>query len=290
MNIPPLFRGLPAGILILTMIDRVHGQGPAQGLDSPLPWNTTGSPGWDTVQQATAAGGDVARAAQTDDASMETTVTGPATASFDWRLIGPDGRGWLALEVDGQEMATRRQAGPWQKVEINVPPGEHRLRLLARGMARVPGSAAEADHFVVTQGARLSWLPATGDDPDALWVVTGSGRVVAEQQSLAGIDEGNVAAVRGTDAAGRTSLRRLVQGPARLKPWVNVKGGFFTARDLDSAGTARRVSAPAQNTWDDAPLIVGPGLHRVEWTHFYWSEMEQEKDPYPMTPPDSIQA
>lgn len=220
---------------------------------------------------------------------MEATVTGPATAAFEWRLIGPDGRGWMTLEVDGREMATLRRAVAWQKVEINVPPGGHMVRLRAHGMARVPGSAAEADRFVLTPGARLPWLSAIGDDPDALWVVTGSGSVTAGQQMLTGIDDGAVAAVRGTDGAGRTSLRRLVQGPARLTPWMNVKGGSFTLRDLDAAGTARRVSASTLNTWNDAPLIVGPGLHRVEWTHFYWSEMEQEKDPYPTALPPSIQ-
>jgi hypothetical protein len=68
---------------------------------------------------------------------------------------------------------------------------------------------------------------------------------------------------------------------------MNIKGGSFTARDLDSVGSPRRVSAYAGNTWDDSPLIVGPGLHRVEWVHFYWTAMENENDPYPLMPPAS---
>ncbi len=265
------------------------GQNPSAGLDSPLTWVVTGTPGWDTASSSSdVSGGDVARVVQAGDSSMETVLSGPATISFSWRLLGPDGRGWLSLEIDDREMATLRRAVSWQRVEINLPPGSHSIRLRARGMARVPGAAAEADHFVVNPGARLPWLDSIGDDPEALWVVTGLGQVTAEYvPSLAGsgFDDGNVAAVRGTGRADRTSLVRLVQGPARLVPWVNVKGGSFTARDLDSNGTPRRVNSPAGNTWDDAPIIVGPGMHRVEWVHFYWAEMENEKDPYPLRPP-----
>lgn len=276
-------------LLLLLFMVPGNAQDPASGLDSPLVWTVNGSPAWKTVQSSAAlAGGDVARASQAGDSSMEAIVTGPAVISFSWRLLGPDGKGWLSLEIDDHEMATLRRAIPWQRVEINLPPGDHILRLSARGMARIPGSAAEADNFTVHPGAQLPWISNIGDDPSALWVVTGSGTVTAEAMPNLWFDDGNVAAIRGTERGGRTSMVRLVQGPARLAPRVNVKGGSFAARDLDSAGPIRRVNSAVGNTWNDDPLIIGPGLHRVEWVHFYWAQMEVEKDPYPQTPPASL--
>lgn len=276
---------------MFTVIAQAVAQNPAAGLDSGLRWTGTGTPVWDTFATPTAmSGGDVARASQAGDSAMETVVAGPAVVSFSWRLLGPDGKGWMALEIDDREMAILRRAVPWQKVEINLPPGDHTLRIRALEMARVPGSAAEADGFAVDQGAHLPWLDGLGDDPEALWVVTGSGRVKAESMPNLFFDDGAVATFRETQPADRTSLVRLVQGPARLVPWVNAKGGSFVARDLDSVGNIRRVNAPSGNTWDDAPIIVGPGLHRVEWVHFYWSPMENETDPYPLTLPANVTA
>ncbi|MCW1883884.1 hypothetical protein OKA04_04040 [Luteolibacter flavescens] len=276
--------------LLIILAARVMGGSPAEGLDSTLSWTVSGNSTWETAPSASAVnGGDVARARQPGDATMETVVSGPATVSFSWRLSGPDGRGWLSLRIGGHEMATLRRGLPWQRVDINLPPGSHTLRIGAHGMARVPGAAAEVDHFVVNAGARLPWLTGVDEDPAALWVATGSSQVAAEVvPSLSGIDDGQVATMRGTGGSGRTSLMRLVQGPARLVPRVNVKGGSFVGRDLDSVGAIRRVNSSTGNTWNASPIIVGPGIHRVEWVHFYWAQLEDEKDPHPQVLPGSV--
>ena len=288
----PCLRVFFSFALVIFLMSRVIAGNPSEGLDSPASWTSTGTPAWDTVSSSAAlAGGDVARTKQAGDSAMETVVSGPATVAFSWRLSGPDGRGWLSLKVDGQQMATLRRALVWQEVQINLPPGSHTIRIGAHGMARVPGAAAEADRFVVSSGARLAWLTGVDEDSNALWVTTGPGQIAAEQINLSGLDDGKVVTIRGTGASGRTSLVRLVQGPARLVPRVNVKGGIFTARDLDSNYTPpRRVSSAIGDTWNAAPIIVGPGLHRVEWVHFYWAPMEDEKDPYPQAPPANLTA
>ncbi|MFC7337744.1 hypothetical protein ACFQY0_11190 [Haloferula chungangensis] len=277
-------------LLSLTLMSQAIAQNPAGGLDSDLAWDLDGSPAWKTAPSSSALhGGDVARVLQAGESSMEANVAGPAVISFSWRLSGSDGKGWVSLEIDGREMAMLRRTTAWQSVAINLPSGNHRLRIAAGGMARIPGAEAMVDQFEVKSGDHFPWLTAIGDEPDSLWVVTGSGRVTAEAMPGLWFDDGHVAALRGTDRGGRTSLVRLVEGPARLEAWTNAKGGSFVARNLDSIGSIRRVTASTGNTWDDSPLILGPGLHRVEWVHFYWSAMENEADPYPLSPPANLQ-
>ena len=122
------------GDIVLTL--SLAGSGPAptlaQALDNPtLAWTTGGNASWSGVLLPSHDGMDSARSGGVgnDGASwLATSVTGPGTLNFWWKVESEESFDFLTLSVGGIEVEAISGWTDWQAVAVPIPAGTHALR------------------------------------------------------------------------------------------------------------------------------------------------------------------
>jgi len=104
----------------------------AEAVDTTgLVWTTGGDSTWGWQAAVTHDGFDAAVSGPLPFAQtnwMETTVTGPVTLGFWWKVSSYASGGELRLSVDGSELASIAGEVDWQPLSVYVPVGTHNLR------------------------------------------------------------------------------------------------------------------------------------------------------------------
>jgi alpha-tubulin suppressor-like RCC1 family protein len=94
-------------------------------------WTTGGDSEWHWQSAVTHDGLDAAVSgplAYSQTSSMETTLTGPVTLGFWWRVSSYVSGGYLRLRLDGRDLAVVSGEVDWQASSVHVPAGAHTLR------------------------------------------------------------------------------------------------------------------------------------------------------------------
>ena len=157
-----------------------------------------------------------------DTSWVETTVDGPGTLNFWWKVSSTGDTDFLVLMVDGQPAEAISGETGWVLRSLDVGSGSHTIRWsYARG-ARYPGgddaawldavsfvsaaAPANANLAVALDTPGMGWASANVPGGDAPW----SGQALVFQN-------GGAAAASGTIGANQTStLRTLLTGPGTL--------------------------------------------------------------------------
>jgi hypothetical protein len=104
----------------------------AEALDNPTwTWTTSGSPPWLGQPAVTHDGADAARSGAVSDGnsgSMQTTVTGPGTVSFWWKVSSETNNDTLRFYVGSSEQARISGEVDWQQRTFSVPSGSQTLK------------------------------------------------------------------------------------------------------------------------------------------------------------------
>ncbi|MEM7317282.1 MAG: Ig domain-containing protein, partial [Planctomycetota bacterium] len=97
-----------------------------------LPWSTGGDLPWFSQLSVTSDGVDAARSGAIGDDQMswlETTIEGPGTLSFDWRVSSEEGFDLLKLLVGGTQQSQISGTGlGWQSASVQIPSGSQTVR------------------------------------------------------------------------------------------------------------------------------------------------------------------
>ena len=129
---------------------------------------------------------------------METTIVGPASFSFDWKVSCNTRGHYLAWFVDGVEQARIRGVTDWATVTASIPEGEHVVRFdYVKGSTAAAGEdKGQVSNFVIdpvrieTETMQVMWdwatnylvsVSATGfgtSDFESGWIADGSNVVV----------------------------------------------------------------------------------------------------------------
>ncbi|MDD5706355.1 MAG: C10 family peptidase [Kiritimatiellae bacterium] len=162
----------------------------AASLDAAdLTWSTGGNAEWLGQVATTHDGTDAARSGNLRDSQeswLQTTVTGPGTLSFWWKVACEDNWDYLCLEIGGSEVARSDGFSDWQQVSVTVPAGSQtaKWRFVKDGsyssgadcgwldevaftytpLPPAPGNLTASDG-TDESCVHLSW-PATGDATD----------------------------------------------------------------------------------------------------------------------------
>jgi len=119
---------------------------PGQALDAPgLVWSTSGSVAWASESSVNHDGIAAAQSGLITDnqsSSVQTTVTGPGTLSFWWKVSSEEWFDCLAFYVDGLKQAAISGEVDWQEQTFAVDNGSHTL---AWTYAKDPTVRAGAD-------------------------------------------------------------------------------------------------------------------------------------------------
>ena len=230
------------------------GSGLGDALHHPeLPWRT--SPEWPWVPAAAGAISGPARTPGATASWIETTVTGPAAATF---ILTTTDSGEFV--VDGVEKFNVTNSGTWLHTEP-LSAGEHILRWRFEPPHRAGPMTLK--RFDLTAASAAPSLTAILGAPGQTWTTGGDG---AWQPVI--LDEpGTVrAAASPLLAPGQSSwLETTVTGPARIE-WVPGNSPLLHAySDVFALEVNGVPCGPAQNSGRRAH--VGPGEHRVRW-HF----------------------
>ncbi|MBI5635246.1 MAG: SBBP repeat-containing protein, partial [Nitrospirae bacterium] len=99
--------------------------------NNSLIWTTGGDANWFGQTFVTHDGIDAAQSGVIGDSLstwMTTTVTGPATFSFWWKVSSEDTYDYLRVYIDGTEQAAITGEVDWQKKYYSIPAGAHTIR------------------------------------------------------------------------------------------------------------------------------------------------------------------
>lgn len=133
-------------------------------VDAPqLTWATSGDAVWIPQSEVTFDGVDAAQSGVVPDGGitwLETTVVGPGTLSFRWKVDSEAGYDWLEFYLNGilQGGSLSRISGPvdWQQRTLELPAGTQTVRWLYR---KDPS---------VSEGADRGWLDEVVYTPESM--------------------------------------------------------------------------------------------------------------------------
>ncbi len=219
-----------------------------QAIDAPsLPWTTpSGMLGWFAQTAVTHDGVDAAQSSAIphgSSAGLETTLTGPGTIAFFWKVSSE--RRWDALrfEVDGEV-----KAGPisedtdWTSVAVEIPPGTHVARWVYQkdGSISAGADAGWVDEVVWTPSLQL---PVITNAPTVTWSV---GQLISYAIVATNLPTGyNLAGTLPPGLAYSPADHLVVGIPQRAGSW-NV-----TLSATNSAGTSQQaLSITVESSYD----------------------------------------
>lgn len=152
----------------------------AEALDAPhLAWVTSGNVGWLGTREVNFDGEDAARSGvigANQQSVLTTTVTGPGTLTFRWRVSSEANRDFLGFRVNDSELAAISGTVDWEQRTFEIPAGAHTLawRYAKDGSTNSGSDAGWVD--------TVTWMP---EDAYALWL---AGFGLAGDAGLPGAD------------------------------------------------------------------------------------------------------
>lgn len=160
----------------------------AEALDAPsLVWTSGGAAGWIGQMVVSHDGVDAARSGFISDSQeswMQTSVTGPSTLTFWWKVSSESGHDFLTLYLDGV-LQPGRISGEvaWQFRTLSIPTGSHLVRWK---YSKDSGVSAGSDRGWVDQVALFAPSPLdtwtsrnSGTTNDFVATAFGNGQFVA---------------------------------------------------------------------------------------------------------------
>ena len=266
--------GNPAGSLLSppALLTIAPGQPLGEALDAPnLVWTTTGSPAWSGQSLVTHDGEDAARSGAIPDSgtsTLQTTVTGPGTLSFWWKVSSEPANDKLRFYLAGTQQENITGETDWTWRSYALPAGSQPLEWrYTKNSSLTAGQDRGWVDQVLYQPGNVPSAPVIGVPPASVTAVSpstvtfrvaavGSGPLGYQWRHL-GLTNAqyptpdllvpnNLVNGGGTSGATTTNLTLANAGPAQA--------GFYSVVVSNAVG--RATSAPAYLTLIMAPAIT----------------------------------
>jgi hypothetical protein len=165
-------------------------------------WSTS-TPGWKHQSLMTHDGVDAAASEPIGDdetATFETTVTGPGTLSFHWKVDSEASADYLSVDVSGTSLSAAISGDvDWQEVVLTIPEGEHTVIWAysknSSGSEGADRGWVDAVRFIADSDNEGPVLQSVRISPNFVNISQGSQSVTAQIEAsddLNGISEGYV--------------------------------------------------------------------------------------------------
>lgn len=246
----------------------------ASALDTTgLTWTTSGNVNWapqTTVSQDNVDSAKSGAITHNQESRMETTITGPATVAFWWKVESEQNYDWLRVELNGTQQFRISGNINWQARTVAVPAGQHTLRWVYAKDASVSAGADSGwvDRVEVRQAQPPPSLADALDNAGIQWASAGNQPWFAQTTVTR---DGTDALQSGPVADNQFSrLEATVLGPANLTFWwkVSSEQNFdFLSFDLNGAPHAAAQPISGDVDWQQKTVPIPAGTHRVRWSY-----------------------
>ena len=241
---------------------------PANALDCPnLDWTLDGSPAWHSQTETTHDGADALRSGAIPDdgsTSLRTSVPGPGTLSFWYRVSSEADRDCLRFSIDGETLLNASGDTGWRRFQTTLGTGTHSLvwTYSKDSAERVGEDCAWLDE--------VSWLPASLQaalDNTALDFSTGgySRWFFTTRRNADGVDS----AQSGPCSDGKASwMTTSLEGPGTLSfRWKVSSEADYDWLELWIDGK-KKARISGMTSWAvKSVAISGSGRHTVTWRY-----------------------
>ncbi len=250
----------------------------AEALDtSTMVWNTSGAASW-FGEASVSVNGDAAQAGilwHSQASTLESTIAGPGTVSFSWKVSSEVNYDFLRVTLDGSEMSPgiSGEVG-WTPQAFAIPSGNHLIKWTysTDGSVLFGGNTGWVDAVQFTPGNSTSGATVSsvslGEALDATtlnWTTAGSASWFGQQQTSY---QGGDAAQAGTLTHSQaTDVTTSATGPAQLSfAWkVSSENNYDYLRIYIDGLLQDSISGEVTWTQKTYPLAVGS--HTLRWTY-----------------------
>ncbi|MGC9443432.1 MAG: hypothetical protein ACP5E9_00655, partial [Candidatus Methanospirareceae archaeon] len=99
--------------------------------NTALTWSTGGSSSWFAQGVTYYYGGDAAQSgaiANNQDSWIQTSLTGPGTLQYSWKVSSETNYDWLEVYLDGVRQTRISGNVDWQQMSVSIPSGTHTVK------------------------------------------------------------------------------------------------------------------------------------------------------------------
>ncbi len=246
----------------------------AQALETTgLTWTTGGNANWSAQTTVTHDNVDAAKSGtitHSQETRMETTINGPATVAFWWRVESEQNYDFLRLDLDGTQQFRISGTVNWEQKTVAIPAGTHTLRWVYAkdGSESAGADAGWVDQVETRQAQPPPSLADALDTTGITWATTGDRPFFA----LTTITHDGVDAVQSGPIADNQASRieATILGPANLSFWwkVDSEGNYdFLTFELDNAQPAGLTPISGNVDWQQKTVPIPAGTHTVRWSY-----------------------
>ena len=195
-----ILAGITSG---LTLADALDGNN--------LTWTTGGDASWFPQTTVTQDDADAAQSGVIGDDKeswIETTVTGPGTLSFWWKVSSDDGYDYLEFYLDGGFDTDLTGDSGWQQRTYEISPGPKTLKW------RYYKDSSGSDGLDAAFLDQVSFVPTVVVPSVGGWTITGSMRVARSRHTANLLPNGKVLVSGGSDTNGYHLASAELYNPA----------------------------------------------------------------------------
>ena len=253
-----------------TVIPDTAGGNPiGQAVDAPyLAWTTGGDADWFPQTDTTYDGVSAAQSGSISDDQqtwVQTTVTGPGTLSFNWKVSSEEDFDFLTFEVDGEERGSISGEIDWENEIFTISPGTHTLRWIYSKDSSDSANDDAAWLDQVIYNAETNPLGDAVDAPQYTWSSGGAGIWFRQTETTHdGIDAAQAPAI---NLDQESWIQTTIAGPGRLSFWWRLDSDFcsdFIFLERDSEYIDEFYGC---GDWRDETVEIPPGSHTFRWTY-----------------------
>jgi hypothetical protein len=252
-----------------------------EALDAPgLTWSSGGSGLWFGQTTNTHDGIDAAQSGTiTDDQEswLETTLTGPTTLTFWWKVSSESGYDFLRFYTNNVEQFTITGEIGWEQRTVNIPAGTRTLRWRYTKDGSLSGGL---DRGWVDQIAYVPvpTLASALDNPALVWNTSGDALWFPQTNIT---HDGVDAAQSGTITdLGQTILDTTVVGPVTVTFWWKVSSEpLYDILGLYLDGSLYPTDyISGEVGWTQSSVTLPAGSHLIEWVYLKDESFSQGQD------------
>ncbi len=238
-----------------------------------LNWTAAGNANWFVQTTNTHDNVDAAQSGRITDSQesrMQTTINGPATLAFWWRVDSEQNYDFLRVDLDGTQQFRISGTVNWEQKTITIPAGSHTV-LFAYSKDGSESRGADSGWVDQVETRQAQPPPSLGDALDATdltWAATGDRPWFAQTATT---HDSTDAAQSGPITDNQSSrLEATVLGPANLSFWWKVdseQNYDFLTFELDGAQPASAPRISGSVNWEQKTVAIPAGTHTIRWTY-----------------------